>query len=372
MARRPRRRRRSRRRRRRSKRSWRGWLAPGIGVVAVAGLAYGVWWFLGCPLLQFHPPTNFDHTVEHDAAVVLEATPGQRDAFCVIPAIPHLVTRDGRMPPYYRTMSFHYSTNSRGYRGADDIEADKTEGTYRIAVFGTGVTFGNGVEDDEVYPALLERRLERRRTAAGERFEVVNMGVPGSTTEQGVAHVESIVGEIAFDLLVFCFGVNDGLPMFGQPAYRYRRALQRLVEVEQQHHLQILYAVEPRSTFYPWPYGAHEQAYTEVIRHHPGHDVIDLPVILWDVERRHGLMLEREGSVQRVARYWMGIRQVLFEDDYLPLADEQAISPDVYDYLDTHKVDQATLIDGVHLSVEGHVVVADALYDHLVAAGIAK
>jgi lysophospholipase L1-like esterase len=361
-----------RRRRGHRKRTLRTRLAPWIGIVGLTGVAYVSWWFFGCPLMQFSPPTNFDHTVEHDEAVVLEAVPGQRDAYCLIPAIPHLVTRDGRMPPYYRTLAFHYSTNSRGFRGAAEVEADHEEGIYRIAVLGTGVTFGNGVDDDEVYTVLLQRELDPHRTVNGERFEVANLAVPGSTTEQGVEHLESILGEIEFDLVVFCFGVNDGLPMFGQPAYRYRNALRHLMELEQRHDLDILYAVEPRSTFYPWPFAAHELAYTQVIREHPGHDVLDLPPILWEVERNHGLMLERDGDLQRVVRYWMGWRQVLHEEQYVPLADEQSISPNVYDYLDTHRVDQATLIDGVHLSVEGHRVVADAMYRHLVDRGLAR
>ena len=69
-------------------------------------------------------------------------------------------------------------TNALGLRGA--ALGPKTPGTRRILAIGDSFTYGHGVQDDETYPAVVERVLRRR----GYGVEVVNAGVPGYSTDQ--------------------------------------------------------------------------------------------------------------------------------------------------------------------------------------------
>jgi hypothetical protein len=64
--------------------------------------------------------------------------------------------------------------NIWGYRGP--AVGSKKAGEYRVAVFGGSSAFGYGVDWNESFPAVLERRLAGRRAGPFERFTVVNLG----------------------------------------------------------------------------------------------------------------------------------------------------------------------------------------------------
>ncbi len=71
------------------------------------------------------------------------------------------------------------------FRSRHPVNANPERGVVRIAVLGDSGTFGWGAEDDETYPAVLERRLQ----ASGIRAEVLNAGVIGTGTgEQALWH----------------------------------------------------------------------------------------------------------------------------------------------------------------------------------------
>jgi lysophospholipase L1-like esterase len=332
----------------------------GIGAVALAAVASMVWAALGYPIVFQGEKRAYDPAARGD--LIPMAVGGLRNARCVLPAIPHLVTDEGYVPPNRRTRSFHYSTNALTYRGDREYQLEKRPGTYRVLVFGTGVSFGNGVDDEDVYSALLERRLNR----AGDRtYEVYNLALPCSTTDVGVNELRRATQEYEYDFVVFCYGVNDGLPMFGKSSDYYARTLHELVRLKKEQGISMVVAIEPQSSFYPWPYTQYREQFDAIVGADPEMDVIDLPAILDEVERHHGLRLIREAGSQKVVEYIWGHPRTLFEVAYEAGAGQQAVSPDVYEFLDTHRVNQATFIDGVHLSEEGMRAVAEELYSFI-------
>jgi len=343
-------------------------LAQGaVGAVAVATVLFLIWFGLGYPLV--FKGQRYAYNPEERGDLCPRRQPGLRNVRCVLPAIPHLVSLEGFVPPNYRTKAFTYSTNATVSRGDREFRADKSPDVFRIIVLGTGVSFGNGVDDDSVYSYLLEEMLDAR----GERdYEVYNMAIPGSTTDVGLRELKRVTSQYEFDYLIFCYGVNDGLPMFEKPVDRYAGTLMGLVHHKKANEIPMLVAVEPRSSFYPWPYEGYKDRFDEIITADPKMAVVDLPAVLDEVEKHHGLRLVREGDVQKVVEYLWGRPRTLFRADYPTEAGDQSVSPDVYEFLDTHRVDQATYIDGVHLSEEGMRVVADELYAFLVGEGIVK
>jgi acyl-CoA thioesterase-1 len=76
----------------------------------------------------------------------------------------------------------------------------------RVVVLGDSITAGYGLDPDEAYPALLQRKID----AAGLPYRVANAGVSGDTTAGGLRRVAWALAQGA-DVLVVALGGNDGL-----------------------------------------------------------------------------------------------------------------------------------------------------------------
>jgi lysophospholipase L1-like esterase len=97
-------------------------------------------------------------------------------------------------------------SNQLGFRGPE-ISTGRPAGTTRIACFGDSTTFGLGVAAADAWPARLEAGLN-----AGDsgRFEVINAGVPGYTSYQGLKYMEQQLPILKPDVVLATFGNNDG------------------------------------------------------------------------------------------------------------------------------------------------------------------
>jgi lysophospholipase L1-like esterase len=81
---------------------------------------------------------------------------------------------------------------------------------YAIVCFGTSITQGvPHVPPEDTYPALLERRLNHRLADAGPKLRVINSGVSGHNTAEGLARIEPDVLAHEPDLVVIEFACND-------------------------------------------------------------------------------------------------------------------------------------------------------------------
>lgn len=85
-------------------------------------------------------------------------------------------------------------------------EPDANGGKKRIVVLGDSITAGYGLDPQEAYPALLQKKVD----AAGLPYTVTNAGVSGDTTAGGLRRVAWALGKGA-DVLVVALGGNDGL-----------------------------------------------------------------------------------------------------------------------------------------------------------------
>jgi len=75
-----------------------------------------------------------------------------------------------------------------------------------IVCFGDSITAGFGLDAGQSFPDLLQQDLDRRAL----RYRVVNLGVSGDTTQDGLARVSmALAGKPAIVLLEL--GGNDGL-----------------------------------------------------------------------------------------------------------------------------------------------------------------
>lgn len=76
-----------------------------------------------------------------------------------------------------------------------------------IVMLGDSLTAGFGLPDDDALPAELERQLE----GLGVRAELINAGVSGDTSANGLARYDWSVRAANPDILVIALGANDFL-----------------------------------------------------------------------------------------------------------------------------------------------------------------
>lgn len=100
--------------------------------------------------------------------------------------------------------TFH--TNERGYN-ARVVPWEKPPGVFRIVTMGDSSTFGWGVDTDRIYPHVLEKLLRERHPSM--RIEVVNLGVCGYSSLQGLVLLRSEGMLYHPDVVLISYGSND-------------------------------------------------------------------------------------------------------------------------------------------------------------------
>jgi lysophospholipase L1-like esterase len=100
-------------------------------------------------------------------------------------------------------IDFTLSTTNEGMRGTAPSERAPA---YRVLALGDSTTFGLGVNDEETWPAVLERML---REKTGRDVQVLNAGVPGYSAFQGLRYLREQGLSVHPDLVVATFGFND-------------------------------------------------------------------------------------------------------------------------------------------------------------------
>jgi acyl-CoA thioesterase I len=91
-----------------------------------------------------------------------------------------------------------------------------------IVAFGNSLTAGAGVDPNQNYPSKLQAKLD----AYGYQYKVVNAGISGETTSQGLARVPNYIA-LRPAIVIVELGANDGLR--GLPVETTRRNLDAIV-----------------------------------------------------------------------------------------------------------------------------------------------
>jgi acyl-CoA thioesterase-1 len=102
-----------------------------------------------------------------------------------------------------------------------------------VVAFGDSLTSGPGLAPNETYPARLQERIR----AAGMPHVVVNEGVFGDTTTDGVRRLDRALGH-GPRVLIVAFGANDGLA--GVPIDTVRRNLVTIIERARERQVRVL------------------------------------------------------------------------------------------------------------------------------------
>ena len=110
-------------------------------------------------------------------------------------------------------------------QAADPVDA-KT-----IVVLGDSLAAGLGVDPSEAFPALIQKKID----AAGWKDTVVNAGVSGDTSADGLARINWLLKQ-RIDVLILELGGNDGLRGF--PVEATKTNLQAVIDRVKQKYPQ--------------------------------------------------------------------------------------------------------------------------------------
>lgn len=102
-----------------------------------------------------------------------------------------------------------------------------------VVAFGDSLTSGPGLDRDETYPALLQRKIEAKEY----NFRVVNAGVSGDTTAGALKRLDKAL-VLEARVLVLALGINDGLR--GVPVATVERNLAAMIERAQSRNIAVL------------------------------------------------------------------------------------------------------------------------------------
>ena len=103
-------------------------------------------------------------------------------------------------------------TTSRNNKPAPDnqktesVVAESTEQTGLILFFGNSLTAGMGLDPEEAFPAVLQRKID----SLSLNYTVVNAGLSGETTASGKNRLNWVLNQKT-DVFVLELGANDGL-----------------------------------------------------------------------------------------------------------------------------------------------------------------
>jgi len=113
-----------------------------------------------------------------------------------------------------------YTTNSYGFRGKE-IPLEKPANTVRVLVVGDSVSFGHGVNDDQIFSYILEQSLNEYLVEQESAIaaEVINTSVPGNSPFQ---EYHDMKRGLAFspDIIVLQITLNDIIEPFARWIFR--------------------------------------------------------------------------------------------------------------------------------------------------------
>ncbi len=105
--------------------------------------------------------------------------------------------------------------------------SDTKTGSKTILFFGTSLTAGYGLSEEEAYPALIQKKID----SLGLSYQTINAGLSGETTASGRNRINWLLNQ-KIDVFVLELGANDGLR--GVPLEETRKNLQIILDTVKQ------------------------------------------------------------------------------------------------------------------------------------------
>jgi len=100
----------------------------------------------------------------------------------------------------------------------------------KILAFGDSITYGNGANPDQSYPAQLAKLIHQ---------EVINAGVPGENSTQGLERLEKLLkSRNDIKIMILCHGANDILHNASQT--RLYENIKKMIKIAKTKDIKVL------------------------------------------------------------------------------------------------------------------------------------
>lgn len=104
-----------------------------------------------------------------------------------------------------------------------------------IIAVGDSLTAGLGVNEDEAYPAVLEKKLQED----GFDWQVINAGISGETSSGVLSRINWIIAQHP-DIVILETGANDGLR--GVPTMTIKKDISQAVQLLKEANVEVVLA----------------------------------------------------------------------------------------------------------------------------------
>ncbi len=98
-----------------------------------------------------------------------------------------------------------------------------------VMAFGDSLTYGTGVENEHSYPTILSRLISRK---------VINVGIPGEVSEDGLHRLPGLLDEHQPDLLILTHGGNDILRK--KPLSALKNNLLKMINLSRERGIEVV------------------------------------------------------------------------------------------------------------------------------------
>ena len=99
-------------------------------------------------------------------------------------------------------------SNSLGFRCAE-FSLERSPESLRVVCFGDSSTFGIGSKVEDAWPSQLQSLIENYGYSGAKKVEVINAGVPGYSSHQGLQHMRQELDRLQPDVVMASYANND-------------------------------------------------------------------------------------------------------------------------------------------------------------------
>jgi acyl-CoA thioesterase-1 len=176
-------------------------------------------------------------------------------------------------------------------------------------VLGDSLTAGLGIPREDAYPAVLQRKLRD----AGIPLEVMNAGVSGDTSADGLRRVSwALEGDVR--LLILALGANDGLR--GLPPTQMKENLQSIIHRARQRAVPAAgrHGGDRRTSGEQYTCGAFRQVFRDLAREN---NITLVPFLLEgvagvpDLNQADGIHPTSSGAARVADHLWPAVKTMI-------------------------------------------------------------
>lgn len=102
-----------------------------------------------------------------------------------------------------------YQLNNEGFNESENFLLEKPVNTFRVITLGDSHTFGVFVDPNQNYSSQLEKNLQNKKCSNIDRFEVINLGVPGYDLDYAIERFAKRGLKYSPDLVIWLIKEDD-------------------------------------------------------------------------------------------------------------------------------------------------------------------